>query len=252
MIPRRSPAARSLAGRVNAASERALSSTEERRIARIEQLRGDINASEVPLVRTDHGAGDPDSIRTQSEMMSGVEVTDSLGRFSTTASAPPDRCLMLFNLVRSVRPLSCIELGTAVGISAAYQAAALELNGQGSLVTLEGAASLAEVARSTFRRLELDNVQVVVGRFADTLPEVLAKHRPVDYVFVDGHHVEQATLEYFDLIVPCLAEAALLVFDDIAWSEGMGRAWHAIARDRRVDTAMELGSVGLCIVDATR
>jgi predicted O-methyltransferase YrrM len=140
-------------------------------------------------------------------------------------------------------------MGTAVGISTAYQTAALKLNGHGALVTLEGAASLADIARNNFQQLGLDAAEVVVGKFHDTLPMVLTDRRPVDYVLIDGDHDGQTTLGYFEQILPFLAETALLVFDDIAWSEGMKRAWTAIAGDKRVSVAVDLGNVGLCVID---
>jgi predicted O-methyltransferase YrrM len=142
-------------------------------------------------------------------------------------------------------------MGTAVGISAAYQAAALSLNGHGTLVTLEGASTLADIATENFRLLGLDTVELVVGRFQDTLPDVLTKRRPVDYVFVDGHHDEQATLAYFEQILPFLKETALLVFDDIGWSEGMKRAWNTITKDKRLSLAVDLGPVGVCVIDSS-
>jgi predicted O-methyltransferase YrrM len=134
-------------------------------------------------------------------------------------------------------------------MSAAYQGAALKLNGRGTLLTLEGDPSLADIARNNLEQLGLDTVEVVVGRFQNTLPDSLIKRRPVDYVFVDGHHDEQATLAYFQQILPCLSETALLVFDDVAWSGGMKRAWRAISSDRRIAVAVDLGGVGLCLVD---
>jgi predicted O-methyltransferase YrrM len=140
-------------------------------------------------------------------------------------------------------------MGTAVGISGAYQATALKLNGHGKLVTLEGADSIAQIARSNFQRLGLDSVEVVVGKFDETLPKVLAETQPVDYVFIDGHHDERATVAYFEQIVPFLAESALLVFDDITWSDGMAKAWKTIAGNRRVGVAVDLGQMGLCVVD---
>jgi predicted O-methyltransferase YrrM len=124
----------------------------------------------------------------------------------------------------------------------------LELNGAGTLVTLEGAPAIADLARGHLGRLGLGRAEVVVGRFQDTLPGVLAARRPVDYVFVDGHHDEHATLGYFEQLLPFLADSALLVFDDIAWSDGMRRAWTAIARDPRVTSAVGLGPVGLCLI----
>jgi predicted O-methyltransferase YrrM len=217
-------------------------------IDRIEALRGELNASDKAIARTDYGAGSPGATRTAEQMDAGVEVQDTVGRVSRAVSKPPFWCLVLFRLLRTVKPISCVEMGTAVGISAAYQAAALRLNGRGALTTLEGARSLADIARSNLDRLGLGNVEIVVGRFRDTLTGVLSARQPVDYVFIDGHHDEQATLGYFETLHPFLAGKALLVFDDIAWSADMKRCWQTLINDRRVTAAVDLGPVGLCIV----
>lgn len=243
--------AESIAHGVRAALRGRWTREERSWINRIESLRAELNASSTPLTRTDYGAGSPGAHCTQEQMRAGVESADTVGHFSRVASKPPLWCGLLFALIRSVHPTSCIEMGTAVGISAAYQGAALRLNGDGSLVTLEGASSAADIARNNLRELGLDSVDVVVGRFQDTLPDVLASRQPVDYVFVDGHHDEQATVGYFEQIMPFLAEKSLIVFDDIAWSGGMKRAWNRIAHHGGVDVAVDLGAVGLCVIDRT-
>jgi predicted O-methyltransferase YrrM len=179
---------------VREAMKPALTLEEKNWIDRIESLRTEMNTSTEQLTRTDYGAGNPDSTRTQQEMQAGVDIGDTLGHVSQVASKSPFWCCLLFKLVRTMHPSACIEMGTAVGISAAYQAAALRLNGHGTLVTLEGATTLADIAKKNFQQLGLDTVEVVVGRFQDTLPDVLTKRQPVSYVFVDGHHDEQATL----------------------------------------------------------
>jgi len=237
-----------IAEAIRSAARSELSDEERGVIEPIEALRREMAASTDALTRTDYGAGDGQAHRSAEVMTTGIEVADTLGDVSRRASKSPSWCLVLFKLVRALRPGSCIEMGTAVGVSAAYQAAALRLNGEGRLSTLDGAASLAAVARENLRRLGLSNTEVVVGRFGDTLAPVLAQQRPVDYVFVDGHHDEQATRAYFETIVPFLAPDAVVIFDDIAWSDGMKRAWRAIATDRRVRLAVDLGDVGLCVV----
>ena len=236
---------------VRAALKRELTLEEKSWGDRIECLRTQMNASTRHITRTDYGAGDSDSDRTEEEMRAGVEIADTLGHISQVASKPAFWCCLLFKLIRTVHPTSCIEMGTAVGISAAYQAAALQLNGEGFLVTLEGASSLADIAKDNFQQLGLDTVTVVVGRFQDTLPGVLTNRQPVDYVFVDGHHDEHATLGYFEQVLPFLAETALVVCDDISWSDGMKRAWNTIAHDRRLGMAVDFGPVGLCVIDSS-
>jgi len=41
----------------------------------------------------------------------------------------------------------------------------------------------------------------------------------------------------------------LVVFDDIAWSDGMRRAWNRIARSEGVEVAVDLGPLGLCVIN---
>jgi predicted O-methyltransferase YrrM len=161
---------------------------------------------------------------------------------------PPQEALLLFRLIRAFKPSVCLEMGTSLGISAAYQAAALELNGYGRIVTLEGEESLVRLARQNFERLGLDRVTVVPGRFQDTLADVAREQAPLDFAFIDGHHDEHATVAYYRQILPHVGPSAVLVFDDISWSPGMGRAWKTIAQDERVGLAVDVSGVGICVV----
>ena len=234
---------------IRAALKHTLTSEEKEWVDKIEHLRTEMNSSTRQITRTDYGARNQDSNLKLDEMRAGVEVTDTLGHISQVASKPSFWCLLLFKLIRTIQPDSCIEMGTAVGLSAAYQAAALTLNGHGSLVSMDGAASLADIARNNFQQLDLESVKIVVGNFQDTLADVLTARRPVDFVFIDGHHDEHATLAYFEQLFPFLSETALLVFDDIMWSVGMKNAWDTISNDSRVGISVDLGEVGLCVID---
>lgn len=237
---------------IRAAREDTLAPEERAWAERIEALRARLNASTREVARVDFGAGDPDSSRDAATMSEGVTVRETLGDVSRNASKSPFWCRFLFALVRAAAPASSVEMGSAVGISAAYQAAALRVLGNGGrFATLEGAPSLAVITTENLRSLDLHEVDVIVGRFADTLPAVLAARRPLDYVFVDGHHDGEATLAYFEMLFPHLAPRAFLVFDDIAWSDGMRRAWDRIARDDRVALSVDLGAVGVAVVDRT-
>lgn len=159
-----------------------------------------------------------------------------------------DWALLLFKIIRYLAPENCLELGTCLGFSAAYQASALKLNGRGRLITLEGQPSLAEVAKDHLSMLGLKNVEVVTGLFRDTIESTLSRIKPIDYAFIDGHHEETATIEYFEKIYPFLGKDAVLVFDDISWSAGMKRAWEKISRDGRVCRSLSLFVIGICVI----
>lgn len=236
-----------IAACLEAAEQKQMGQKEKQRIELIEGLRAEVNASNRRVQRTDYGAGTPDSKRTQEEMQAGLLVTQTLGDFTRISSKSPFWCLFLFKLIRARRPNVCLELGTGVGISGAYQAAALEMNGQGKLTTIEGAPELARIARANFERLQLDAVDIVTGRFQDKLLGVLQNSKSINFVFIDGHHDSHATLSYFGQIQPFLTEKAIVVFDDVAWSSDMAEAWHTIARDDRVELALNLGVMGLCV-----
>ena len=218
--------------------------------AKIELLRARLNASAREISRVDFGAGTGTDRRSAHTMDQGIMVMETLGELSRNASKPPFWCRFLFALVRGISPESGIEMGAALGISAAYQAAAFRLNRRGRFATLEGAPSLAEEARSNLRSLGLAEVDVVVGRFVDTLPGVLTTRAPLDYVFVDGHHDGEATVSYFEMLLPHLAPRAVVVYDDIAWSDGMRQAWSRIAGDERVAFSVDLGQIGVTVLDS--
>ncbi len=218
-------------------------------IEKIESLRRELNSSSKELSITDYGARSSKVALSEEEMYRGQIVTRTVGTVCRRASLPFFWTWLLFRLIREFRPAVCLELGTCLGISAAYQAAALKLNRAGKLVTMEGAESLASLARQNFQQLGFDNVSVVTGRFQDTLEYTLKQTGTIDYAFIDGHHDEKATLAYFEKIYPFLSEEAVLVFDDVSWSPGMKRAWNTIVADNRIGVAVNLKKLGICIVD---
>ncbi len=228
--------------------EHRCSGDEEGWIERIEAARAHMLRSDERLTIKDYGAGAPGSLRSAEEMRRGVDVVGTVRQFCA-ASKAPEWGLVLLKLIRALRPEHCLELGTCVGISAAYQSAALEMNDRGHLVTLEGASALAHLAEANLQELGLmGRCKVLVGPFCDTLPQVLDATPGLDYAFIDGHHDGDATKLYFLQLLPSLSEGALVVFDDTDYSTGMRQAWADIASDPHVMAAIDLSGVGLCLV----
>ena len=95
----------------------------------------------------------------------------------TKVSKSPRGALLLYQFIREFRPQLVVELGTNVGISAAYQAAALNENANGGrLVTLEASPYRLRLAKSLHAKLGLENISYVQGLFSDTLQSALAEH----------------------------------------------------------------------------
>ncbi|MBN2585926.1 MAG: class I SAM-dependent methyltransferase [Candidatus Fermentibacteraceae bacterium] len=213
----------------------------------IEQRRTGLLRSTDEIDVIDYGAGNPDSMRSKEEMAGGVharrKVSDVCG-----ASKPPFWCVFLYRLLRELGCSSCVELGSCVGISAAYQAAALNNNGMGTLRTLEGCPEIARLAEETIKGLGLENTTVITGPFNETLEGVLSESSPVDFFFNDGHHDHDAVLDYFRRSLPFLSREAVIVFDDISWSPGMRSAWTEIEEDDHVAASFDLGEIGIALI----
>jgi len=217
---------------------------------RIEARRSVVYAKTDQVRILDFGSERTDDSISKGQMEAGREKMLIVGEHAKHSSKKPKWAAVLFNLIRGFKFKSCLELGTCMGISASYESAALKLNRQGGkLYTLDAVDAFQGVARDGFAQMGLsEHVQTVLGRFSDALPGVLPLG-PFDYAFIDGHHDEFATVQYFDQIHPHLTSRALVVFDDIGWSDGMRRAWDKIRRDPRISLTVGMGGMGLALID---
>jgi predicted O-methyltransferase YrrM len=151
---------------------------------------------------------------------------------------------LLFRIARYYQCGSMLELGTSLGVSAAYLASGAGETGK-ELVTIEGSNAMAAVAEENFRSLGLESIGLIVGDFDHMLTGVLDRRGNVDLAFVDGNHRREPTLRYFNLLVGRIAPSAVLIFDDIHWSAEMEQAWEEIKRDPRVMLTVDLFFIGL-------
>ena len=217
----------------------------------LEARRAELEASEENITYFDFGAATRDATQTPQEMYDGVERSRTVGHLCRRTSKPYRSAVLLHKLLRKTNRQSCLELGTCLGISGCYQAAALELNGSGHLITMEGAAPVAAHAQQTVDRLGHGRVSIVVGRFQDTLDGVLEKHKPFDYAFVDGHHEGPATIDYCDRIFRVLTDDAIVVMDDIRWSDSMLDSWNEMKQHPNVEVSVDLADIGVLWVTKT-
>ena len=140
--------------------------------------------------------------------------------------------------------LQILELGTSLGITTAYLAAADSRN---CVTTLEGSEQVLKMAQSTWRTLRLENIQWQQGSIDDTLCKYAREK--LDLAYVDANHTYEATMRYVNYILPRLAEKGIIAIDDIHHSEEMERAWTDLKADSRVTTSMDLYHLGLLFLD---
>lgn len=198
----------------------------------IENLRKALLNDQTVINITDHGAGSALNKRSQQK----------IADISRHAAKRPVIAQLLFRIIRYFEPHTIIELGTSLGISAAYLATAMPAS---TVTTIEGSDAIANKARENLKKLHAGNVQVISGTFDEHLPVVLEKLMQVDCAFIDGNHRKEPTLNYFNQILPHLSETGFMILDDIHWSREMEAAWESIKQHSQVTCTIDLFFIGL-------
>ena len=149
------------------------------------------------------------------------------------AGARFSRMQLLNRVVAYFKPEAILELGTSVGLASV----SLALPKTGKVISLEGCSQTAAVAQKHLNDLELSNVEVVVGDFKQRLPQVISEK--VDLIYFDGNHSKEATLNYFEQLLPTAHNDSVWIFDDIYWSPQMTEAWQLIKQHPRVSVTVD-------------
>ena len=115
-------------------------------------------------------------------------------------------------LVFATRARRVLEIGTFSGYSALAMAAGLPADG--SIVTCEVNERHAEVARRYFAESPYaGRIELRLGPALDTIASL---DGPFDLVFIDADKVNYAN--YYEAVLPKLAERGLIVVDNTLWS----------------------------------
>ena len=149
----------------------------------------------------------------------------------------------LFRIIHYLKPFNMIELGTSLGITTSYLASPYPSS---NVYTLEGCPNTLSVAKQTFKNLSLKNIKTIEGDISNTLPRLIEELPSIDFVFFDGNHQYDATIEYFEQCKARANENTCFIFDDIYWSKDMSRAWSKIQSDEAVKISIDTFYFGIC------
>jgi len=208
----------------------------------IEDIREEIKSKNIKIDFLDFGAGDPNDKRDESEMSSGVKTTKYTKQLCQIG-LKNQWAQLIYSLVKKHKPNNVLELGTCCGFSSIYMAKA---NPSSNIYTIEGACEVANIAKQNIQKANCRNINQIVGKFDDVLLSTLQSLNQIDFAFIDGHHDKDATIRYFELIKPFLSQNAIVVFDDISWTEGMKECWNAIIKDKDIKSYKNLEKLGIC------
>jgi predicted O-methyltransferase YrrM len=158
----------------------------------------------------------------------------------------PRVCRLFFRIARYFKANTMVELGTSLGLTTSYLALARPT---ARVITLEGCPQTAAIAQETFGKAGANNVELIPGDFAQTLPALLETSIKPDLVYIDGDHSLEGVLRNFSHISKHLHESSVVIIDDIRWSGGMRAAWKHLVAYEKTSMALDLGSIGILFFD---
>ena len=165
-----------------------------------------------------------------------------ISRIAKTAGITQNRAELLFRVTAYFQPDTILEIGTSLGLATASLALGSQNAGsKAQITTLEGCPETTKIAQEQLEKFGLTNVNSVVTEFSSYLEkENDSRNREhFSLIYFDGNHQKQATLGYFDLLLPTITNDSVWIFDDIHWSPAMEDAWETIKQHPKVTVTID-------------
>jgi predicted O-methyltransferase YrrM len=165
-----------------------------------------------------------------------------IAQIAKTAGISPKRAQLLYRIVNYFQPDTILEIGTSLGLATS----ALSLgNPKASIITIEGCPETAKQAQFLLQKFNCNNVESVICEFKSYLEICNLQSAICNLIYFDGNHSKEATLDYFNLLLPTITNETVWIFDDIHWSSEMEEAWGIIKNHSKVTVSIDTFQWGL-------
>jgi predicted O-methyltransferase YrrM len=187
--------------------------------------------------------------------------TRAINQIAKTAGITPKRAELLFRITNYFQPKNILEIGTSLGLATSALALGTraegelsEANPKAKITTLEGCENTISLAKEMFQvssfKLASNQIEFVATEFTTYLNNFIPgtinlKTQIFDLVYFDGNHSKQATLNYFELLLPTITNETVWIFDDIHWSQDMEEAWKTIKNHPKVTVTIDTFQWGM-------
>lgn len=155
-------------------------------------------------------------------------------------------------LVQKLQPRIIVEFGTAFGVSGMYFLAGIEYNHKGRLLTFEPNEVWRNLAVSNLAKIS-NRFESIPGTFEDNIDKVLAADERIDLAFIDAIHTRDFVLPQLEIVLSRCDDRAIIILDDINFSNDMKACWDIVSRDERFLATVALDArVGMLELDRSQ
>ena len=165
-----------------------------------------------------------------------------IAKIAKTAGISPKRAELLFRITNYFQPSTILEIGTSLGLATT----ALSLGNKTSKITsLEGCPNTLHQCQLQLHKFNFNNIECINTEFSSYLKNFQLPASNFQLIYFDGNHSKQATLHYFELLLPTITNETLWIFDDIHWSKEMEEAWKTIQQHPKVTVTIDTFQWGI-------
>jgi predicted O-methyltransferase YrrM len=140
--------------------------------------------------------------------------------------------------VSQLKPNAVLEFGAAFGASGMYWLARLSLYNRGKMYSFEPNEIWNPIARSNFGTVSDWHV-LTLGTFEDNIGLIKEK---VNIALIDAIHTRDFVLKQFEVVSSVADKSALVLFDDINFSDDMKACWSEISQSGMFASVWQLSS----------
>jgi len=142
-------------------------------------------------------------------------------------------------LVEGWKPDTIVEFGTAFGVSGMYFLAGVETNQKGHLLTFDPNEVWRKLALVSLAGIS-NRFTSVAGTFEENVDRVL-EGRSIDVAFIDAIHTREFVIPQLELVLARCNRTAIVILDDINFSDDMRACWKEVANDSRFASSVVIG-----------
>ncbi|MGV1012508.1 MAG: O-methyltransferase [Flavobacterium sp.] len=208
----------------------------------LKNYRNSLLANKNTIEVTDFGAG--------SRVFKSI--TRAIYQIAKTAGISSKRAQLLFRIVNYLQPNTILEIGTSLGLATSALSLGLEaktnrakLNKDAKIITLEVCPNSMAIAKKQCQLQNLNNIDFINTEFSSYLKNYQLSIINYQLIYFNGNHSKNATLEYFELLLPTITNDSVWVFDAIHWSKDMEEAWKIIKNHPKVTVTIDTFQWGI-------
>jgi len=139
------------------------------------------------------------------------------------------RAKLLFRVVNYLQPKTILKIGTSLGLATSTLSLG---NPKAKITTLEGCPETLNQCQCQLQKFNGNNIECI-------------NTEHYQLIYLDGNHSKQATLDYFELLLPTITNETVWIFDGIYWSSETEEAWTIIKNHPKITVTIDTFQWGI-------